>query len=114
MTLLQRRYAPRKRASLPIFGTDSFPQDEAINAPDLIWQRLLDGESPLRVWREFRRLSREALAARLDVTPLLICAYERESVPITDALRARISTILGIPAAALVRMVDKRVITRER
>ena len=108
MALLARRQPPLKRSSLRIGGTDSFLRDETINAPDLVWQRLPNGESPLRVWRQFRQVTLEALAAQLNLELSLVSAYERESVPMPDELRARIGTILGIPAGALVRIVERR------
>ena len=99
--------APRVRVPLHNTATSSFSQNTAVTAPDPVWQRLLDGETPLRVWREFRGVSRDALAEELNVEALLIFALERESVPMSEGMRERIGAILGIPAEALVRMADK-------
>jgi len=48
--------------------------DELI--PLEISQRRLNGDSPLRIWREFRRLTQEELARKARVSRALIAAIE--------------------------------------
>ena len=44
--------------------------------PDAVVGRLLDGENPVRVWREHRGLSLRALAEQADTTPSTLSAIE--------------------------------------
>ena len=52
--------------------------------PGAMVRRLVEGVSPLTVWREYRGLSREALAAAADVPVTLVKAIEtgKEDVPL--------------------------------
>ncbi len=45
--------------------------------PDTVADRLLAGEAPLKVWREWRGLTQTALAARAGVPQSVISAIER-------------------------------------
>lgn len=44
--------------------------------PETVVNRLIDGESPLRVWREYRGLSQAALARAADTSRVQIVAIE--------------------------------------
>ena len=48
--------------------------EEAV--PDAVVARLLDGEPPLRVWREYRGLSQAALAEAAGVTQSMVTMIE--------------------------------------
>lgn len=49
-------------------------EDELI--PLAISERRLSGESPLRIWREYRKLTQEKLAKKANVSRALIAALE--------------------------------------
>jgi DNA-binding XRE family transcriptional regulator len=51
-------------------------------------RRLLDGESPLRIWREKRGMTQRALAAAADVAPSYLTEIEKRRKPgSADALQ---------------------------
>ena len=50
-------------------GTEEF-------VPEAVLDRLIDGESPLRVWREYRGLSQSALALAADTSRVQIVDIE--------------------------------------
>lgn len=51
--------------------------------------RILGGESPVRVWREFRGLSSEQLAERADISPSRLADLEsRANLEEDEAIRA--------------------------
>jgi len=64
--------------------------------------RILNGEPPLRVWREFRELSQVALAALVDTTSATISRLESGHMvgdrkrwrPIADALGVSVDDLL--------------------
>jgi Helix-turn-helix domain len=75
--------------------------------PDEIAGRLLDGESPVRVWREYRGMSLRALAAQAHVgTSALSDLETRKSEGRPSALR-RIAVALEISLDALVPAVER-------
>ncbi len=49
-------------------------EDELI--PAAFADRILDGESPVRVWREFREMSVKALAAKAGISPAYLSQIE--------------------------------------
>lgn len=59
-------------------------------------RRMMDGEHPLKVWREHRRVSQRDLAAAAGVSPSYLAEIERGRKPgSADALR-RLAAALGI------------------
>lgn len=63
-------------------------------APGAVAERLLAGESPLRVWRGYRGLTQTALAARANLSQSAISAIERgKRAPSLSALRALARTL---------------------
>lgn len=52
-------------------------EEEAV--PHEVVQRLVAGESPLRVWREYRRLSQAVLARAAGITPAYLSQMENNS-----------------------------------
>ena len=70
-------------------------EDELI--PSEFVHRILDGESPVRVWREFRGMSAEELAARAGVSPEQLADLES---------RANLEESEAIVALAAVLCVD--------
>ncbi len=64
--------------------------------PGEIAERLLDGESPLRVWRTYRGLTQAALGQRAGVPQSVISAIERgRRAPSLATLRA-LASALGL------------------
>jgi len=75
--------------------------------PDEFAGRLLDGESPVRVWREYRCMSLRKLAAQAKVSASTLCDLEtKKSEGRPGALR-RIAMALGITLDDLVPVVSR-------
>jgi ribosome-binding protein aMBF1 (putative translation factor) len=65
-------------------------------------RRILDDESPVKVWREKRGLTQRALAERAGVSPSYLAEIETGKKPgSADALR-KLSRVLAIPMENLV------------
>jgi ribosome-binding protein aMBF1 (putative translation factor) len=60
--------------------------------------RLLRGESPLKVWREKRRLSQRALATAADIAAGYLAEIESGRKPGSDAAFRKLAMVLGVPA----------------
>jgi DNA-binding Xre family transcriptional regulator len=69
-------------------------------------QRLIAGESPVRIWREHRGLSARDLAAAAGMTPTYLSEIETGRKPGSLATMARIARALGISLDDLVRECD--------
>ena len=81
------------------------PNEEVI--PGEIVNRLLDGESPIKVWREYRTLTQEQLAQRAGIsTPYISQLESGKRVGTATALRA-IATALGITVDELLGPAEK-------
>jgi len=86
-------------------GVDTKTLDEAVRAlaageeesiPAEVTHRILDGESPLRVWREHRGLTLHDLALRCEVTDAAISQIENHKrQPSVDLLK-RLATALTV------------------
>lgn len=64
--------------------------------PSSVLDRLLDGEPPIRVWRDHRGMTAAQLAARVGVTPAHISKLEtRKGEPSLSLLR-RLSSALDV------------------
>lgn len=75
--------------------------EEAYQAPDSVWQQLLDGKHPIAVWRTFRGLSRQQLAETVQVELSLVVGYEQgRGAPPSHLLR-RFAEALRVPVLAL-------------
>lgn len=74
--------------------------EEAI--PAEVVDRLLQGESPLRVWREHRGLTAAALAEMIGVTPAHISKLETGKGEPSDVLREKLAAALDVDIDALV------------
>jgi DNA-binding XRE family transcriptional regulator len=68
---------------------------------DLV-ERLVAGESPIRIWREHRRLSISDLAQAVDLAPSYVSEIENGSNPGSLAATAKIARALRIPLENLV------------
>ena len=77
-------------------------EDELIPG-DVASRLLLDGEHPLKVWREFRKLTQEDLADQAGVTKSYISQIESGDKPGSVALLKRISAALDVDVDDLVQ-----------
>src|SRR5262249_47460453 len=68
---------------------------------DLV-ERLVTGESPVRIWREPRGLSAQALAKRARLTPSYVSEIETGKNPGSLAAMAKIARALGVSLDDLV------------
>jgi probable addiction module antidote protein len=69
--------------------------------PAELVDRLLSGESPIRVWREFRGLTAAALAERLGVTPAHVSKLENGKGEPSVSLLRRLARVLAVDVEAL-------------
>jgi DNA-binding XRE family transcriptional regulator len=74
---------------------------EAI-VPGALVERLLDGEVPIRVWRQYRGLTATQLAAAVKVTPAHISKLEAGKGSPSLALLRRLARVLEIELDLLV------------
>ena len=66
---------------------ESFPAELA--------ERLLSGEVPLKVWREYRKLTLQALAVQCGVTRQMLSMVERGKAKPSADLLAKLAAVLG-------------------
>lgn len=64
--------------------------------PDAVVSRLIDGESPLRVWREYRGLSQAALARTADTSRVQIVDIEAGRRTGSVRTLRRLADVLGV------------------
>jgi ribosome-binding protein aMBF1 (putative translation factor) len=74
--------------------------EEAITAE--VVDRLLAGESPIRVWREHRGLTAAVLAEMIGVTPAHISTLETGKGEPSISLLKKLAAILGVNAGSFV------------
>jgi DNA-binding XRE family transcriptional regulator len=72
---------------------------------DLV-ERLIGGESPVRIWREHRGLSAQALARTAKLTPSYVSEIETGRKPGSLNAMAKIARALGVSLEDLVRESD--------
>src|ERR1700733_14116669 len=86
---IEERLAQEKRVAKAVARRDYMTGDEL--------RRILDDESPVKIWREKRGLSQRALAERAGVSPSYLAEIETGKKPgSADALR-KLSRVLEIP-----------------
>lgn len=81
-----RRYAAGEQESIPAAVVD----------------RLLAGESPIRVWREYRGLTAAVLAEMLEVTPAHVSKLETGKGEPSIALLRKLSAVLDVDIDSLI------------
>lgn len=86
-----KRYASGKQETIPAEVVD----------------RLLAGESPIRVWREHRGLTAAVLAETIGVTPAHISKLETGKGEPSIGLLKRLATALDVDIDSLVGAADK-------
>lgn len=74
--------------------------------PSIIVDRLLAGESPLRVWREHRGLTAAQLAAAVKVTPAHVSKLESGDGNPSLAVLRRLAKVLDVELDVLVGEAD--------
>jgi len=70
--------------------------------PGEIVDRLLAGEQPVRVWREFRALDRRTLAQQVEISPSYLAHIEAGRKEGTVAVVRRLAAALDVPVDLLV------------
>ncbi len=65
-------------------------------------KRILDDESPVKVWREKRGLTQRELAERAEVSPSYLAEIETGKKPGSAAALRKLSRVLAIPMENLV------------
>ena len=76
------------------------------SVPDAIVGRLIDGENPIRVWREHQGLSLRALAARAGTSPSVLSDVETGKSDGRPAILRRIAGILKVSLDELIPAAD--------
>ncbi len=70
--------------------------EDSETLPSQVVNRLLDGENPIRIWREFRELTQQQLAERTKITEADLQQYESGSQEIDAQLLSRIANELQV------------------
>jgi len=81
-------------------------EGEEVTVPVGLVDRLLDGEPPVRVWREHRGLTAAQLAAAVKVTPAHISKLETGKGVPSLALLRRLARVLEVDLDLLVTPCD--------
>jgi hypothetical protein len=68
---------------------------------ELVW-RILDGEHPIRIWREFRGFTATTLANKAGIPQSYLSAIESRKKPGSIDAYARLSAALGVPVDDLI------------
>jgi ribosome-binding protein aMBF1 (putative translation factor) len=71
-------------------------------APAQLVKRLIDGEHPVRVWREHRGMRAKELAAAADIASSYLSAIETGKKPGSVSALKRIAAALGVTLDELV------------
>jgi DNA-binding XRE family transcriptional regulator len=75
-------------ASIALFDA-ARAADDGFRIPAAVANAILDGEQPVKVWREQRSLTQEALAAKAGISKDYLCQIEtRKRVGAVKTLRA--------------------------
>jgi|SRR5579871_3427109 len=69
--------------------------------------RLLQGESPVRVWREKRGMTQRALAAGAGIAPSYLAEIEGGRKPGSADALSRLARALGVPMDLLLKVGDR-------
>jgi len=77
------------------------------SVPDAIVGRLIDGENPIRVWREHRGLSLRALAAQAGTSPSVLSDMETGKSEGRPSILRRIAGILEVSLDELIPAAER-------
>lgn len=95
LAALTEHDAEETRIGRTIARRDYLTADEA--------ERLLDGENPIRVWRDKRGLSQRALAKAAGIQPGYLAEIETGRKPGSNDAFNRLSTVLGVTMQDLMK-----------
>ncbi|MHC8495322.1 helix-turn-helix transcriptional regulator (plasmid) [Thalassospira sp. SM2505] len=70
--------------------------DDGTRYPQEVITRLMAGEQPIKVYREFHGMTQEQLAQKAGVTKVYISQLERGHRNMSNKLRAKIASILDV------------------
>jgi ribosome-binding protein aMBF1 (putative translation factor) len=79
--------------------------DDLRALPDEVVLSLSEGQHPVRVWREHRGLTVEALASKTQLEAGLIVAIESDELPLKDAAAEILGKALEVKPSILQRLV---------
>ena len=74
--------------------------------PSLLIDRLASGDSPLRVWREHRSLTQQALAEKVGLSKMTISGIERGTRDTNSANWRRLADALAVDIDDLIPLTD--------
>jgi ribosome-binding protein aMBF1 (putative translation factor) len=94
LAAINERLAHEKRVGKDVARRDYMTGDEL--------RRILDDESPVKVWREKRGLSQRALAEQACVSPSYLAEIETGKKPGSAEALRKLSRVLAIPMENLV------------
>jgi ribosome-binding protein aMBF1 (putative translation factor) len=77
------------------------------SVPDAIVGRLIDGENPIRVWREHRGLSLRTLAVQAGTSPSVLSDMETGKSEGRPAILRRIAGILEVSLDELIPAAER-------
>jgi transcriptional regulator with XRE-family HTH domain len=66
-------------------------------------ERILTGETALKVWREHRARDLDEVAASAGLTPEVLEAIEERRLPLDEENRNRLAAVLGVPPSWIER-----------
>lgn len=75
---------------------------QEVSFPLSVWEALEAGESPLRVFREYHKFTQEELAARAEVSRVMIARIEGSKGAGSVSCIKRLAATLGVPMDLLV------------
>lgn len=77
-------------------------EDDGFRIPHEVIAAMVDGQHPVRAWREHRRLTQDALAAAVKLSTLYLSQIEGGKRGGSMKTLRRIATALGVPVDVLV------------
>ncbi len=80
--------------------------------PEDVVEKVLDGVSPMRAWREHKRLTQEEMARRMDIPRSLYAMMEKSDNPDIVALQ-RATAALGVELAQLAELYEDFFVSSE-
>jgi hypothetical protein len=97
----------KDRASVDAYLTRR-AEGEDDGLPVALYDRLVAGEHPVRIWREQRKLGLNALAAKAGVAPAYLSEIENRKKPGSVAALQRLAKALNVGLDDLVRPPNDR------
>lgn len=76
--------------------------DDGARIPGEVLHAIIDGASPIKAWRDYRRMTQEALAAQAGISKAYLCQLE------TGRREGAVKTLQAVAAALGVTLDDLR------